>query len=316
VVHGGTDFSAPILIDETTLTRLEKLVPLAPLHQPHNLAAVASVAAVAPNLPQVACFDTGFHRTNPTTSTTFALPRGLTNEGVRRYGFHGLSYEYIASALPRHAGASAEGRVVVAHLGHGASMCAMRQRRSIATTMGFTALDGLPMGRRCGALDPGVILFLIKEKGMDHGTLSDLLYHQSGLLGVSGISDDMRDLLGSRADEAKEAVELFVYRVGRELGSLAAALSGLDVLVFTGGIGEHAVAVRERVCHNAEWLGIILDPAANAQGSTCISAPESPVPVFVIPTDEELIIVRHTIAVVKGNSRVVRPRPPTAAAKR
>ncbi|HDO52328.1 MAG TPA: acetate/propionate family kinase, partial [Rhizobiales bacterium] len=259
VVHGGTDFSAPVLIDETVLAQLERLVPLAPLHQPHNLAAIRCLAEAAPGLPQVACFDTGFHRTNLSLATTFALPRALTDEGVRRYGFHGLSYEYIAGALPHYAGAAAEGRVVVAHLGHGASMCAMRARRSVATTMGFTALDGLPMGRRCGTLDPGVLLFLMREKGMDYESLTDLLYHRSGLLGVSGISDDMRDLLASQSAAAKEAVDLFTYRIGRELGSLAGALGGLDVLVFTGGIGEHASAVRERVCQDAGWLGIRLD---------------------------------------------------------
>jgi len=300
VVHGGTDFSAPILTDETILSQLERLVPLAPLHQPHNLAAIRCLAEAAPGLPQVACFDTGFHRTNSSLETTFALPRTLTHEGVRRYGFHGLSYEYITGALPRYAGTAAEGRVVVAHLGHGASMCALHARRSIATTMGFTALDGLPMGRRCGTLDPGVLLFLMKEKGMDYESLTELLYHRSGLLGVSGISDDMRDLLASQSAAAKEAVDLFIYRIGRELGSLAGALGGLDVLVFTGGIGEHAAAVRERVCQGAEWLGVKLEPAANKQGRERISAPESPVPVFVIPTDEDLMIARHTVAVVKG----------------
>ena len=314
VVHGGTDFGAPTLIDETTLARLEKLVPLAPLHQPHNLAAVRSVASVAPNLPQVACFDTGFHRTNSPLATTFALPRALTGEGVRRYGFHGLSYEYIASTLPRYAGAAAEGRVVVAHLGHGASMCAMRERRSLATTMGFTALDGLPMGRRCGALDPGAVLFLIKEKGMDYEALTDLLYHRSGLLGVSGISDDMRDLLASQSAAAKQAVDLFTYRIGRELGSLAAALGGLDVHVFTGGIGEHATAIRERVCRDAEWLGVKLDSAANEQGRERIGASESPVPVFVIPTDEDLLIARHTLAVLKGRNGSKRQQSPAATA--
>jgi acetate kinase len=314
VVHGGADFGAPVLIDDTVLARLEKLVTLAPLHQAHNLAAVRSVAAVAPNLPQVACFDTGFHRTNSPLATTFALPRALTNEGVRRYGFHGLSYEYIAGTLPRYAGAAAEGRVVVAHLGHGASMCAMRERRSVATTMGFTALDGLPMGRRCGALDPGAILFLMKEKGMDYEALTDLLYRQSGLLGVSGISDDMRELLASQATEAKEAVDLFAYRIGRELGSLAAALGGLDALIFTGGIGEHAAAVRERACRNAEWLGVKLDPEANELGQERISAPGSPIPVFVIPTDEDLMIVRHTVSVLRGDGGVQRRRSPDAIA--
>ncbi len=314
VVHGGTEFSAPTLIDETILARLERLVPLAPSHQPHNLAAIRYLAKASPDLPQVACFDTGFHRTNSTLTTTFALPRALTGEGVRRYGFHGLSYEYIANTLPQYAGGSAEGRVVVAHLGHGASMCAMHQRRSVATTMGFTALDGLPMGRRCGALDPGVILFLIKEKGMGYEALSDLLYHQSGLFGVSGISDDMRDLLASQAAAAREAVDLFVYRIGRELGSLAAALGGLDVLVFTAGIGEHAAAVRERVCRNAHWLGIRLDAEANERGDPRISTPESPVSVFVIPTNEDLMIARHTVAVLRDRGAFERRRSPATAA--
>jgi len=294
VVHGGADFSAPVVINETIMTQLEALIPLAPSHQPHNLAAVRALARAAPDLPQVACFDTGFHVTNTPLETTYALPRTLTSEGIRRYGFHGLSYEYIASTLPRHAGAAAEGRVVVAHLGHGASMCAMHARRSIATTMGLTALDGLPMGKRCGAIDPGVLLFLMKEKSMDYDALTDLLYHKSGLFGVSGISDDMRTLLASPKSEAREAVDMFIYRVGRELGSLASALGGLDALVFTGGIGEHAVAVREGVCRNAEWLGIRLDASANQQGRTQISTAESKVPVFVIPTNEDLMIARHT----------------------
>jgi len=306
VVHGGTDFSAPILVNDAILAQLENLVPLAPLHQPHNLSAIRSLAAITPDLPQVACFDTGFHRTNSPLATTFALPRALTGEGVRRYGFHGLSYEYIAGALPAYAGATAQGRVVVAHLGHGASMCAMRAGRSVATTMGFSALDGLPMGRRCGALDPGVLLFLIREKGLDYEALTDLLYRQSGLLGVSGLSDDMRTLLASQTDEAEEAVDLFVYHIGRELGSLAAALGGLDALVFTGGIGEHAAVVRERVCRNAAWLGVLLDPTANEQEQPRITTPDSPVAVFVIPTDENLMIARHTVAMLNGSGEIDR----------
>ena len=308
VVHGGTRFHAPILIDESVLERLERLDPLAPLHQPHNLAAVRAVAAIAPHLPQVVCFDTAFHHSQPALATAFALPRDLTDGGIRRYGFHGLSYEYIASVLPTHAGTAANGRVVVAHLGHGASMCAMRGGRSVATTMGFTALDGLPMGRRCGALDPGVVLYLIREKGMDYEALSELLYRRCGLLGVSGISDDMRELLASDAAEAKEAVDLFVYRIGRELGSLAAALGGLDALVFTGGIGEHAVTVRERACRDSQWLGIRLDPAANTQNQTSISALESAVAVFVIPTDEDLMIARHTLKVISERSQATGQR--------
>lgn len=312
IVHGGSEFVVPILIDDHVLSRLDTYTPLAPLHQPHNLAAVRSLSKVAPELPQVACFDTAFHQNQPAVATAFALPRRLTETGVRRYGFHGLSYEYIASVLPAHAGPTADGRVVVAHLGHGASMCALRNRCSVATTMGFTALDGLPMGRRCGALDPGVILYLIKEKGMDYGALSDLLYRQSGLLGVSGISDDMRELLASPAPQAEEAVGLFVYRIVRELGSLAAALGGLDALVFTGGIGEHAAAVREVVCHDAAWLGVELDSAANGQGREQISLPGSPVSVFVIPTNEDLMIARHTVAVLRGNGGIERRRLPVA----
>ncbi|MEJ2760897.1 MAG: acetate/propionate family kinase [Gammaproteobacteria bacterium] len=300
VVHGGTEFTAPVLIDDGVLERLEALVPLAPLHQPHNLAAVRALNRKAPALPQVACFDTAFHATQPEVAAAFALPRRITREGVCRYGFHGLSYEYIAGVLPGEAGPAADGRVIVAHLGHGASMCAMRERRSIATTMGFTALDGLPMGTRCGALDPGVMLYLMKEKDMDYEALSDLLYRQSGLLGVSGISDDMRELLASKAPEAKAAVDLFVYRIVRETGSLAAALGGLDVLVFTGGIGEHAAVVREDVCRSLHWLGVHLDRSANAAGRHRIHAPDSSVQVFVIPTDEDLMLARHTQAVVSA----------------
>jgi len=300
VVHGGTDFSAPVLVTADVLQRLEKLVPLAPLHQPHNLAAIKALAGIAPSLPQVACFDTAFHCSNKPLATTFALPRALTDEGVRRYGFHGLSYEYIAGVLPRIAGSQSGGRVVVAHLGHGASMCAMRDGASVATTMGFTALDGLPMGRRCGVLDPGVVLYLVKEKGMDYDALSDLLYNRSGLFGVSGISDDMRTLLASTAPDAQQAVDLFAYRIGRELGSLAAALEGLDVLVFTGGIGEHAAPVRARACRHAEWLGVKLDPAANDENAERISASGSRVAVFVIATDEDVVIARHALAVAKG----------------
>jgi acetate kinase len=301
VVHGGEEFTAPVRLDEAVLDRLEALVPLAPLHQPHNLAAVRALSGMAPRLPQVACFDTAFHSTQPALAAAFALPRELADQGVRRYGFHGLSYEYIAGVLPGAAGPAAEGRVIVAHLGHGASMCAMQERRSIATTMGFTALDGLPMGRRCGTLDPGVILYLIKEKDMDYAALSDLLYRQSGLLGVSGISDDMRELLASDAADARTAVDLFVYRVVRETGSLAAALGGLDVLVFTGGIGEHAAAVREGVCRSLRWLGVHLDRAANEAGARRIEAPESAVRLLVIPTDEDLMVARHTRAVLAAS---------------
>ena len=253
-----------------------------------------------PTLPQIACFDTSFHHTQPEVASIFALPRNLTEEGIRRYGFHGLSYEYIASVLPDVMGpAAAEARVVVAHLGNGASMCAMLNRKSVATTMGFTALDGLPMGQRCGNLDPGVVLYLMEEKGMTAQAIGDLLYHASGLLGVSGISNDMRTLLASADPHAKEAVDLFVYRICRELGSLAAALGGLDALVFTAGIGEHAAEIRRRVCEQAAWLGFEIDEAANAAGGPRITAGGGKASAWVIPTDEDLMIARHCWALLQ-----------------
>jgi len=298
VVHGGTFFSKPVIVTTEIEARLEQLVPLAPLHQPHNLAAIRTLKQLQPEWVQVACFDTAFHRTMPPVAQSFALPLALAEEGVRSYGFHGLSYEYIASVLPDYLGAAAEGRVIVAHLGHGASMCAMKGRKSIATTMTFTPLDGLPMGTRCGAIDPGVILYLIREKGMDVSAVSDLLHHQSGLLGLSGISGDMRELLVNDSPEAGYAIDLFVYRAARELGSLAAALGGLDALVFTAGIGEHALEIRERICREAAWLGICLDEATNAAGGPRISHLDSSVSVWVMPTDEESTIARHTIALV------------------
>ncbi len=298
VVHGGATFSKPVIVNSVLVNQLEKLVALAPLHQPHNLTAIKALAKIKPNLPQVACFDTAFHHTQPSVAQLFALPRNLLDAGVKRYGFHGLSYEYIAYVLPNFVGTVADGRVIVAHLGNGASMCAMKGRKSIATTMGFTALDGLPMGTRCGALDPGVVLYLIGELGMNVAEVMDLLYHRSGLLGISGISNDMRELLGNSSPHATEAVDLFVYRIGRELGSLTAALGGLDVLVFTGGIGENAAAIRARVCEDARWLGIRLDEAANLRGGPKISQDNSAVSVWVISTDEELTIARHTCDIV------------------
>ena len=295
VVHGGSRFAAPIRIDSSVMDELQPLVPLAPLHQPHNLAAIAAVAKLHPELPQVACFDTAFHHTQPEVAAALALPRAITAQGIRRYGFHGLSYEYIAGVLPDVLGpVAADGRVVVAHLGSGASLCAMHRRQSVATTMGFTTLDGLVMGTRCGDLDPGVLLYLMQEKGMTAQAVTDLLYRSSGLLGVSGISDDMRTLLASDDPNAADAVALFVYRFGRELGSLAASLGGLDALVFTAGIGEHAPEIRRRACEQACWLGIELDDAANAQGAARISAPGSKVSTWVIATDEDLMIARHT----------------------
>lgn len=300
VVHGGTLYSASVLLDAVALTYLEQLVPLAPLHQPHNLATIRAVARIKPDLPQVACFDTAFHHTQPAVAQAFALPRDVTALGVKRYGFHGLSYEYIASVLPSYVGARADGRVVVAHLGGGASMCALRGRSSFATSMGFTALDGLPMGTRCGALDPGVVLYLLSEQHMDLPTVTDLLYRRSGLLGVSGESSEMRELLASHSPHAAEAIDLFVYRIERELGSLVAVLGGLDVLVFTGGIGEHAAPIRARVCQDALWLGVQLNAEANRTGGPRISADDSAVAVWVIPTDEDLMIARHTYDVIRS----------------
>ncbi len=303
VVHGGTLFNAPVLIDAAVLTELEKLDPLAPLHQPHNLAGVASLARLRPGLPQVACFDTAFHHNLPALAQRFALPQQYHDAGIRRYGFHGLSYEYIAEKLPEVVGpALASGRVIVAHLGNGASMCALRDGASVDTTMGFTALDGLPMGTRCGNLDPGVALYLQGELGMSSTEVAELLYHNSGLLGVSGISNDMRTLLASAEPAARTAIELYVYRINRELGALTASLGGLDALVFTGGIGEHAAPIRAQVCALAEWAGIQLDSDANDQHKTCISSGDSKPSVWVIPTNEEWMIARHTCQVLDGGS--------------
>jgi acetate kinase len=302
IVHGGTRFAAPTLIDGAVLAELERLVPLAPLHQPHNLAAVKAVAALAPDLPQVACFDTAFHQTQPALAQAFALPESYTGEGIRRYGFHGLSYEYVASVLRQCDSRAALGRVVIAHLGNGASLCALRNGRSTATTMGFSALDGLVMGTRCGAIDPGVLLYLIDRHRLDAAGLRHLLYEESGLLGVSGISSDMRALLASPEPGAARAVDLFVYRIGRELGSMAAALGGLDALVFTAGVGENADVIRARVCRDAAWLGIELDEAANESGGPCISRSRSRVSVWVIPTNEELLIAQHTRRVVESRA--------------
>jgi acetate kinase len=293
VVHGGVEYSEPIRVTPEVVRTLERLIPLAPLHQPHNLGPIRHLLQLMPSLVQVACFDTAFHRTQPELAQAFALPEEITDRGVRRYGFHGLSYEYIASALPAVDPRAAAGKVVVAHLGNGASMCAMQAGQSVASTMGFTAVDGLPMGTRSGSLDPGVMLYLIDELKMDARAIEKLIYQESGLLGVSGVSSDMRALLSSDAPRAKLAVDLFVYRIGRELGSLVAALGGLDALVFTAGIGEHAVTIRERVIQAAGWLGLTLDAAANASGGPLITAGSSSVPAYVIPTNEELMIARH-----------------------
>jgi acetate kinase len=299
VVHGGERYAEPVQLNAALIDALADFIPLAPLHQPHNLGAIRSIARLRPELPQVACFDTAFHRSQPPLAQLFALPRAITSQGVRRYGFHGLSYEFIAKTLPEHLGAGADGRIVVAHLGNGASMCAIHHRRSIATTMGFTAVEGLVMGTRCGSLDPGVLLYLMEYAGYDAAALTRLLYKESGLLGVSGLSADMRVLLGADSPEAREAVDLFCYRIVREIGSLAAALGGLDALVFTGGIGEHAAPVREKICSNSAWLGIDLDAAANAGHSLRISTAASRVAVLVMPTNEEWIIARHTAEILR-----------------
>ncbi len=294
VVHGGVRFSAPVRVDAEVLAQLERLVPLAPLHQPHNLLPIRVVAARMPGVPQVACFDTAFHASAPDLAQSFALPDAITSRGVRRYGFHGLSFEYIASVLADHDPRAAAGRTIVLHLGNGASMCALAAGRSVATTMGFTAVDGLPMGTRSGTLDPGVLLYLMDELRMDARAIENLIYRESGLLGVSGISSDMRVLRASDDPRAQRAIDLFCYRIGRELGSLAAALQGLDAIVFTAGIGEHAAGVRAAVCRAAGWLGLDFDAAANERGGPRISTATSAVGAWVIPTDEELMIARHT----------------------
>ncbi|PWR01281.1 acetate kinase [Meridianimarinicoccus roseus] len=295
VVHGGRHHMGPALVTDALLAELEALVPLAPLHQPHNLAAIRCLAASAPDLAQVACFDTSFHRTQDRLAQLFAIPRALSDEGILRYGFHGLSYDFIAGTLAGHVGANADERVIVAHLGNGASMCAMRDRRSVATSMGFTALDGLMMGRRCGALDPGVVLYLMQEKGLTAGDITSLLYEQSGLLGVSCISSDMATLQASDAPEAQLAVDLFCYRAAAELAALAASIGGLDILVFTAGIGENSAIVRTHICERLRWMGITLDPAANEDHATCVGMSGSEVEVLVIPTDEEIVIARSTL---------------------
>ena len=294
VVHGGPDYAQPLVVDATVAAALEKLIPLAPLHQPHNVAPIRRLLERAPDVPQVACFDTAFHRTNPELAQRFALAEEFYEAGVRRYGFHGLSYEYIASVLAQFDARTASGRTVVLHLGNGASMCAMEAGRSVASTMGFTAVDGLMMGTRSGSLDPGVLLYLIDHRGMDARAVQNLLYNQSGLLGVSAISSDMRTLLASSDPRARLAIDLYCYRIRRELGSLAAALGGLDAIVFTGGIGENSTVIRERVCRDAAWLGIELDPASNAAGGPCISRPRARTSAWSIPTNEELMIAKHT----------------------
>jgi acetate kinase len=301
VVHGGTRFAQPVLLTPDVLDELETLVPLAPLHQPHNLAAIRALGEAHPGLPQVACFDTAFHRTHPWQATAFGIPRELREEGIRRYGFHGLSYEYIARTLPGAVSSAVPGararlddaRVVVAHLGSGASMCAIHGGRSVDSSMGFSTLDGLMMGTRCGALDPGVVVHLMRQKGLSLEAVEKILYHKSGLLGVSGLSNDMRTLLESDDPHAAEAVELFCFRVAKETGALAASMGGIDAFVFTAGIGERSAPVRARVVEQLGWLGMAIDPQANAVNQTVISTPDSRVPVLVIPTDEEQMIALH-----------------------
>ncbi len=298
VVHGGARHSRPARVTPELLAELEALVPLAPLHEPHNLAPIRMAMQLNPDLPQVACFDTAFHRTAPEIEQAFALPYALYEEGVRRYGFHGLSYEYIASVLPQEAAEIADGKVIVAHLGNGCSACAMQARVSVATTMGFTALDGLPMGTRCGALDPGVVLHLLQQKGLSADALVDLLYRKSGMLGLSGVSSDFRELLASTKPRARFALDVFCYCTARQIGSLAASLGGLDGLVFTAGVGENAAPIRAAICRACAWLGLDLDEAANQQHRTRISMPRSRVAAYVIKTDENLMIARHARALV------------------
>jgi acetate kinase len=302
VVHGGTEFSSPALIDDQVLAKLAALVPLAPLHQPHNLAPIRAIARAAPHIPQVACFDTAFHRSQPALAQAFALPREITAAGVHRYGFHGLSYDYIVTRLRETEPALARQRLVIAHLGNGASLCAVRDGKSVASTMGFTAVDGLMMGTRSGALDPGVLLYLMQERGLDAAAIEDLLYRRSGLLGVSGIASDMRTLRQSKAPEAAEAIALFVYRIVREIGSMAAALGGIDALVFTAGIGEHDAATRAEAIAGCAWLGVALDEARNGSGNGRISTQASRVSAWVMPTDEERMIARYTSAFVAAAS--------------
>ncbi len=302
VVHGGPDYDRPVLVDETVIAKLERYVSLAPLHQPNNLAPIRSILASAPDLPQVACFDTAFHRGHDALADHYAIPQRLYDEGVRRYGFHGLSYEFIADRLKTVAPEIANARVIVAHLGSGASMCALRNGRSVESTMGFTALDGLPMGTRPGQTDPGVVLYLIAEKRMTAAQVQDMFYGECGLKGLSGISNDVRDLEASDDPHARFALDYFAYRVGLHAGMLAAALGGLDAFVFTAGIGENSPSMRARIVERLAWLGGVLDQEANAASRMSIGGPDSRIGLYVVPTDEELMIARHTLAVLAGRS--------------
>lgn len=298
VVHGGIDYAMPTRIDDGVIADLERLIPLAPLHQPHNLAGIRASRTSFPNAAQVACFDTAFHRHHPWVSDTFALPRSYYEGGLRRYGFHGLSYEYICEHLKDHYPDIYPGRVVVAHLGNGASMCGIQNGQSIGSTMGFSALDGLPMGTRCGDVDPGVVLYLMKEKGLNADEISDLLYNESGLKGLSGISHDMRTLVESSDPAATDAVNYFVFRAQRELGSMSAVLHGIDAFVFTGGIGENSPLIRSKICKDQDWLDLRLDDQRNENGQAIISADSSRVNVLMIPANEEEMIRRHTVDLI------------------
>lgn len=300
VVHGGKEFLAPVKITPEILDKLKVLIPLAPLHQPHNIAVIEAFAAIHPDIPQTACFDTSFHHTQSKEAELFALPLSYAEEGILRYGFHGLSYEYIASVLPEYVSGKPMGRVIVAHLGNGASMCAIKDLKSVATTMGFTALDGLIMGTRCGNIDPGVILYLLEEKGMSVKEVTNLLYKESGLKGLSGISHDMRDLLESDEDKAKEAINLFCYQAAKQLAGLIPTLGGLDAIIFTAGIGEGSSVIRKNICDRLTWLGITLCSEKNAKNATCISNDDSQVGVYVIPTNEELVMASMTMKII-GN---------------
>jgi acetate kinase len=293
IVHGGARFSAPVKVDNAVLAELERLVPLAPLHQPPAIEVIRSFGTLSPDVPQFACFDTAFHATIPSIARRFAVPRALHDQGIRRYGFHGISYEYIATVLPSLIGPIVDRKIIVAHLGSGASLCALAGGKSVATTMGFSVLDGLVMGTRPGTLDPGVILYLLQQEKLTPTELEDLLYHHCGLLGVSGISADMRTLLASDHIEAAEALDLFVYRIGREIGAFAAEMGGLDDLVFTAGIGEHAPEIRARVCNAAAWLGAQCDAEANRGHGPRLSPQGAKMAVWVVPTDENLMIARH-----------------------
>ena len=299
VVHGGTHFTGPVEVTAEIIAELEKLSPLAPLHQPHNLGPIKAIAQNRPDVRQVACFDTAFHQSQPHLAQAYALPRELSDSGIRRYGFHGLSYEYVSGRLAEIAPEHGDKRIVIAHLGNGASLCAIQEGRSVATTMGFTAVEGLVMGTRCGSIDPGVLIYLMDEHGMDARALESLIYKKSGLLGVSGISSDMRSLRGSDDPKAREAIDLFIYRIVREIGSLSAALGGLEGLVFTGGIGQRDLRTRQEVVAGCAWLGADLDEQRNAAGDGLISSDYSKIPIWVLPTDEERVIARHTAALVQ-----------------